>query len=91
MTGQTRLTVCAHVEGRPFHEETVVLQLATGEYFSLDSIGTRVWNYILRGDSLGEVIQALALDYDASPAQLSHDVLALADELVRHGLVVARK
>jgi len=83
-----RFHVARDVQSRRFHEEVVVLDLRRGEYFSLNEVGARVWDALSSGATLREVIETLAVDYDTSVTQLSVDVLAVVEDLLRRELVV---
>jgi hypothetical protein len=83
-----RFHVARDVQSRRFHEEVVVLDLRRGEYFSLNEVGARVWDALSSGTTLREVIETLAVDYDTSVTQLSVDVLAVVEDLLRRELVV---
>ncbi len=80
MTGQTCLRVRDNVHARQFQDELVVLDLVAGEYFSLDALGARVWGELSRGRTLGQVVDALAGDYDVEVSQLRADLLDFAEE-----------
>lgn len=61
--------------------ETVVLQVASGQYFGLNEIGTRIWNLIQSPTALSGLIDELMLDYDVAPGELEADVISLLEEL----------
>jgi hypothetical protein len=88
--GVSRFTVPQDVHVRRFHEELVLLDLARGEYFTLDEVGARVWEGLDQGKSVAEVVAALVLDYDTDVLRLEHDVVALVDELLGRHLLVER-
>lgn len=67
--------------------EAVLLDLASERYFGLDIIGTRVWNLIGEGHDLQVVCDTLCGDYDAEPARIERDLLALVTALVDAGLL----
>jgi hypothetical protein len=71
---------------RELDGQSVLLNLATGMYFGLDAVGTHVWQLAAENGSLRWISQRLAEEYDAEPAAIEHDLLALADTLVEKGL-----
>jgi hypothetical protein len=87
VTGETCFRVRSDVHARQFQDDLVVLDLAAGEYFSLDALGARVWGELSRGRSLGQVVDALAGDYDVEVSRLRADLVGFAEELVRRGLL----
>lgn len=71
---------------REMDGESVLLNLETGMYFGLDEVGTRVWRLAADNGSLRAVRERLVEEYDADPAAIERDLLALADALVSKGL-----
>lgn len=73
---------------REMDGESVLLNLETGMYFGLDEVGTRVWRLAADNGSLRAVRERLVEEYDADPATIERDLLALAEALVSKGLWV---
>ena len=71
---------------REMDGESVLLNLETGMYFGLDEVGTRVWQLAAQHCSLRAVRERLVEEYDADPATIERDLLALAEALVGKGL-----
>lgn len=67
--------------------EAVLLDLASEQYFGLDPVGTRIWNLVDGTADLGRIHATLADEYDADPARIGDDLLALAQSLAEAGLV----
>jgi Coenzyme PQQ synthesis protein D (PqqD) len=72
--------------------ETVLLDVRGGAYYVLNETGGAVWAVLRRGGgvgaTLGEVLEALVAEYDASAERMQPDVVALlarweGDRLVR--------
>ena len=74
---------------REMDGESVLLNLETGMYFGLDEVGTRVWRLAADNGSLRAVRDRLVAEYDADPATIERDLLALADALVSKGLWIS--
>ena len=74
---------------RQVGEETVILDLASGNYFGLDPVGARIWQLIGDGKSLGEVRKLLLAEYEVSRDQLEGDLERLVGDLLARGLVSA--
>lgn len=69
--------------------ELVLLQLDDGIYFGLDAVGTRIWQWLMEGRSLGQITTELAALYPAvPPGTLRLDVQALVNELLAAKLVL---
>lgn len=67
--------------------ESVLLDLASGSYYGLDEIGTRVFRLVSEGKALGEVRAALLDEFEVGEAELARDVDDLLFALRERGLV----
>jgi hypothetical protein len=52
----------------------VLLNLATGVYFGLDPVGTRIWTLIGAHRSLDEIVEALTAEYEVDADILGADL-----------------
>jgi hypothetical protein len=68
--------------------ESVLLKLASENYFGLDPIGTRIWSLLGDGSSLQRAYDVLIDEYDVEPDVLERDLLALVERMADAGLVV---
>jgi hypothetical protein len=82
-------TIAPQVMARQVGSETVILDLASGLYFGLDEVGTRVWELIGAGRSVDTICETLQDEYDVAGETLRKDVLALVDDLRSRGLLAA--
>lgn len=67
--------------------ESVLLDLAGERYFGLDPVGTRIWELLADATTLEQVHGTLCEEFDAEPARIQADLLALARQLSEAGLV----
>jgi hypothetical protein len=67
--------------------ETVLLDLASENYFGLDEIGTRIWGLLQSGSSIGETLDTLMEEYEVERETLEKDVGELLEKLVEAGLI----
>jgi len=77
------------VLSRDLDGETVLLNLDTGIYFGLDAVGTDMWQAIRATKALGEAVEAMCDQYAADQTQVQDDLLRLANEMLRKGLLQA--
>jgi Coenzyme PQQ synthesis protein D (PqqD) len=82
--------VPSQVMTREMGDETVILDLASGTYFSLNPIGTRFWQLVREGRTLAQMCDAMQDEYEVARDQLEADLQRLADDLVGRGLLVIR-
>jgi hypothetical protein len=69
--------------------QTVLLDYAGGQYYGLDEVGTRIWELVRDGQTLGGIVATLEAEYDVDRDVLEADTAALLAELAGRGLVVA--
>lgn len=70
--------------------ETVLLDLTSEKYFSIDATGTRIWQLVSEGVSLDSIVETLRCEFDVEPATLNDDVREFLQELLRAGLIQIR-
>ena len=68
---------------RDLEGELVLLNLATGVYFGLDPVGTRIWALIEDGRTVDEIVSAISAEYeveaDACRTDLARFLVTLRD------------
>jgi hypothetical protein len=87
--GSTTLTMPDPVLVRKVHDEMVLLDMTSEQYFGLNAVGVCVVEAIKAGADLDGAINAVSDAFDADSAQIDADVRALVDDLVSTGLLVA--
>jgi hypothetical protein len=83
----TVLAVPEDVIFRELDGEAIILNLATGMYFGLDQIGTRLWAGVSDAGTLRVAVDRLDGEYDVRRDQLEADALDLARQLMDKGLL----
>ena len=64
----------------------LLLDSETGNYFTLDEIGSRVWT-LCDGRQAVAIVDELSAEYDAPSSQIRDDVLELLRELASERLI----
>ncbi len=82
----TRISVPEAVYTQAVGEETILLDTQGGRYFSLDPVGTRMWQFIREHGVLRPVFEILLTEYDVIPERLESDLLALVSKMIDKGL-----
>ena len=72
---------------RDLDGEAVILDLASGVYFGLNAVGTRIWHLIEQHGRLEPVLDELCQEHDASRDELQRDLLELVARLTEARLV----
>jgi hypothetical protein len=86
----TPLVVPEDVIFRELDGEAIILNLATGIYFGLDEVGTRLWALVADSGTLRHAVDTMAEEFDVDHATLERDALELATGLLDKGLVHIR-
>ena len=68
-------------------EEVILLHLANGEYYGLDTVGARIWKLLRNPTTLGEIERVLLDEYDVQPERCQDEVMHLVTDLVDQGFV----
>ena len=70
-------------------DELVLLNLNTGVYFSLDTVGTRIWQVIQahQAPSLQAVRDTVLKEYDVDSARCTQELLQLVSRLQENSLL----
>lgn len=85
----TRLAPHPDVVWRLVEGEVVLLNITTGQYYSLDEVGTRVWSLLpATGSSLEGLRNALLKEFDADASAIDRDLQDLFGRLLAADLVV---
>lgn len=83
-----RLRISSQALARQVGEELVLLDLASGTYFGLNPVGSRIWALLDQVVSIDEICQRLEAEYDVTPEILRDDVESLLMQLLEKGLVL---
>lgn len=67
--------------------ETVLLDLASENYFGLDEVGTRIWMLLSEQKAAGQILEDLQEKYEVDRANLEEDVNELLGQLLEAGLI----
>jgi hypothetical protein len=88
VTLHTVATPDPEVASAEMHDgEIVLLHLGTKTYFTLNETGTRIWQLMCQGHTLGEIGEALNAEYEVSLEQAEGSVINLASQLAAEKLV----
>jgi len=82
----SRVKINEEVLFQELQGEAVLLNLKSGVYLGLDSVGTRIWNLLQQHRVLQEVRDAMLQEYEVSADQCERDLLRLVGEMEQQGL-----
>jgi len=76
------------VVARKVAGEMVLLDLASGLYFGLDPVGSRIWELLSQNScTLAELCDAIEAEFDAPREQIESDVIALTEQFSEKKLI----
>ena len=67
--------------------EAAILNLKSGVYFGLNTVGASIWKLIQEPRTIKEIRDALVEEYDVEPKRCEQDILELLKELSIHELI----
>jgi len=67
--------------------EAAILNLKSGVYFGLNTVGANIWKLIQEPRTIKEIRDVLVDEYDVEPKCCEKDILELLQELSTHGLI----
>jgi len=67
----------------------VLLDIRQGTCFSMNRIGSRIWQMLKRGNSLTDIANALEVEFEVPRFQIEADVAAFVGELRKRNLIEA--
>ncbi len=82
-----RVSIPQKVLFRDIDGEALILELATGQYFGLDEVGTRMWRRLEEHGEVEAACQALLGDFQVSEDELRRDLQEFIDQLASRKLL----
>ncbi|MGA7305471.1 MAG: PqqD family protein, partial [Rhodothermales bacterium] len=72
-----------------FEDEVVIVNLDSGDYYSLLGPGVPLWDCLLAGCTVGEIVGVLRSRYEGSSDEIEASVRTLIGELEGEDLIVS--
>ncbi len=86
---QVRLDQASGVLGARQADTTVLLDLGSDMYYTLNEVGGRIWELIGEGIAVPGIVERLQEEYDVAPETLAGDTVTMIDRLLKAKLVKA--
>ena len=83
----TKFKLSDEVMAQEINGETVLLDLASEQYFGLDVLGTRIWRLLEQGFPLNAIIEQLLPEFEVDREQFVSDVNRFVSEMLESGLI----
>jgi hypothetical protein len=68
--------------------EAIIINLTTGVYYSMDSVGGKVWSMVEAHHDISTIAETLAAQFDVASDHCRHDVEELVEQLLNERLIV---
>ena len=78
----------SEVAAKMIDGEAIIINLASGMYYSLDKTGAVVWSHLAAGYTVDEVVDIVARHFGADRQQVNTDVCQLTGDLREQRLLV---
>jgi hypothetical protein len=72
-------------------EETLMMQVETGQYMSLNDTATVVWEALEKPAMFKDVVAAVVSEFEVSEEQAGRDVETLLDGLIKNDVLSVEK
>ena len=89
ITLNTTLVRSDNILASPVENALVMMDIEGGQYFSLDEIGTAIWERLAAPIQVGDLCAYLTQTYEVLPEVCERDVLALLNDMAGSGLVLS--
>lgn len=77
------------VAAKAFDDDVILINLGTGVYYTIEKLGSSVWDLIAKQYSVAEIATALSDRFEVSVEQARRDVGELAAQLIQEELATA--
>ena len=75
------------VQGTSLEGETVLLDLITGRYYTLNRVGSLIWEHCTGHSTISDIHAVLCDRFEVTPERALDDLVALVNQLVQEGLL----
>jgi len=76
-----------YVQGTSLDGETVLLDLSTGRYYTLNRLGSVIWEHCTGHHTISDIHTVLCDRFDVAPERALDDLVTLVNQLIQEGLL----
>ena len=87
MSNSSKIRIADAVLGEEIDGKMVLLHSDTEQYFSLNDVGTRIWQLLREQKTPEQIVDILQQEYEVEASLLQADVAKLIADLTTAGLV----
>jgi hypothetical protein len=67
--------------------ETIMMSIENGEYYGINSIGSRIWKLLETPRTVSDLCETLQPDFDVTPEQCARDVLFFLNRMAEKEVI----
>jgi len=82
-----KIVISSDVLAQEAAGEIVLLNLQSEKYFSLNEVGTRIWQLMQRHDKVGSIYSVMLAEYHVEENLLWEDLLAFLQQLAESEII----
>ncbi len=75
------------VQGTTMDGETVLLDLSGGRYYTLNRLGSVIWEHCAGQSTVANIHRAICERFEVAPEQALDDLVMVVNELLQEGLL----
>jgi hypothetical protein len=79
------------VQGTTMDGETVLLDLSSGRYYTLNRLGSVIWEHCTGQSTIADIHAAICDRFDVAPSRAFDDLVDLVNELIQEGLLLQER
>lgn len=68
-------------------DEAVILDLGSGVYYGLNSVGVDIWQWLQQPKTETEILNLVLAKYDVTQKQADLDIQSILKEMLKKGLI----
>ncbi len=91
ITSDTTVEVSKEQVSCDLDGEAAILNLKNGVYYSLDSVGARIWQLLQQPRTLDQIRTVVLEEYDVEPQRCERDLQELLQKLASEGLIEVKE
>ena len=84
---RTVLCTSSDVQGTTMDGETVLLDLRTGRYYTLNRLGSVIWEHCAGQSTIADIHTAICERFEVAPERALDDLVMVVNELLQEGLL----
>lgn len=68
-------------------DEAVILDVESGVYYGLDSVGVDIWRWLQKPQTEDQLLDLVLEEYEVTPEQAEQDLQSILKEMLNAGLL----